>query len=95
MRNSLFTCACVLGLSAVFAITSVPPAFAQNTTLSTTPAPRKHRRILHPGIESAPARNVGPSSSAAGAYTDSPISGAGNPSVPGAPSAGPSNGGGK
>ena len=78
------------------AVTSVTPSFAQTTTTTTAPAPtvRKRHHVLHPGIGSASSRNVGPSSSAGGADKDSPITGAGNPSVPGAPAAGPANGGG-
>jgi len=77
---------------------SVVPSFAQTSTTETPAKPKAvpHKRhILHPGIPSASARNVGPSSSATGT-PDKSTGGAaaGNPTVPGAPSAGPANGGG-
>jgi hypothetical protein len=89
--------ACVIAVSAAMTVVSVGPSFAQTTTEATPAAPKvvkKRHHILHPGIASASSRNVGPSSSASGALKDSPTAGAGNPSVPGAPSAGPANGGG-
>ena len=95
MRTTFKTIACILTVAAAMTGTSVVPSFAQSTTMTTTPTVKKRHHVLHPGLNSASSRNVGPSSSAGGAGTDSPIGGAGNPSVPGAPAATTASGGGK
>jgi hypothetical protein len=97
MRISFRATTAVLALSAMMASVSVVPSFAQSTTTETPakPKPVPHKRhIFHKGIGSATSRNVGPASSATGTPNTGGTVGAGNPIVPGAPSAGPTNGGG-
>jgi hypothetical protein len=95
MRRPFRAFAYVVAVSAGMMAASAVPSFAQTTT---TTAPVKHVRkhhVLHPGIASAPARNVGPTSSTAGAGTAGSSAASGTPSVPGAPGAGNSGTGGK
>jgi hypothetical protein len=98
MRISFRATTAVLAIAAVMASVSVVPSFAQ-TTVTETPAkpkPVPHKRhIFHKGEPSASSKNVGPASSATGVpNTGTGGSNSGNPTVPGAPSAGPANGGG-
>ena len=90
----------VLAISATVTGVNVVPAFAQTTVTPIAPvvkpAPHHRRHVLHPGIGSADSRNVGPGSTAGGAArVDGNSANSGNPIVPGAPSAGAVNGGGK
>ena len=100
MRISLRAMTAVVAMSAVMASVSVVPSFAQSSTteIPAKPKPVPHKRhIFHKGIGSATSRNVGPASSATGTpNTGTGLGNAnsGNPIVPGAPSAGPTNGGG-
>jgi hypothetical protein len=98
MRISFRATTAVLAISAVMASVSVVPSFAQSTTTETPakPKPVPHKRhIFHKGIPSATARNVGPASTVTGTpSTGTGTSNSGNPIVPGAPAAGPTNGGG-
>ena len=88
----------VVAMSAAMASVSVVPSFAQTTTTETPakPKPVPHKRhIFHKGIGSATSRNVGPASTTTGTpSTSTGNANSGNPIVPGAPSAGPTNGGG-
>jgi hypothetical protein len=102
MRHTFRALAFVLAVSAGMTAASVVPSFAQTTTDATVPVvkkPVRRHHILHPGIASAPARNVGPTSSTAGAGAGTEGAGAskssGLSSVPGAPGAGSSGTGGK
>lgn len=95
MRSSLRTLTGVLVLSAAIGGVNVAPTLAQTTTMETPSQPmRPHHRVFrrHTPSASAPARNVGPTSSAEdGSGNSLGASRSGNdglPSVPGAPSAG-------
>ena len=98
MRISFRAMTAVVAMSAAMASVSVVPSFAQTTTTETPakPKPVPHKRhIFHKGIGSATSRNVGPASSTTGVpSTSTGNANSGNPIVPGAPSAGPVNGGG-
>jgi hypothetical protein len=99
MRIGFRTLTAVVAMSAAMASASVVPSFAQTTTteIPAKPKPVPHKRhFLHKGIGSATSRNVGPSSTVGGVPSTSTGGAAsGNPVVPGAPAAGPVNGGGK
>lgn len=98
MQNAIRALTCVMALSAAMAGVSVAPAIAQTTTLapsadtmSSTPAPhavRRHRMRRTPS-QSAPARDVGPTSSVTGTSSRNlGDANSGLPRVPGAPAAG-------